>query len=117
MVISINTRGPDDGYLAHIVSAIKREKGIRRQLLAFCREGMADLKERVYGEALVELGAQAGEGLVLEEDTALDLLGDLINCAGVAQAECCSSRVERLVCIDDLVEKTICARSRRCDGG
>lgn len=55
---------------------------------------MADLEERRNGEALVQLGAQAGEGLVGEEDAPLDLRGDVVDGAGVAQAERCSAVLE-----------------------
>lgn len=69
---------------------------------------MADLEERKDGEALVELGAQAREGLVGEEDIALDLPCYRINGARVSQAEGISPRLERVVCVEDGVHEAIC---------
>lgn len=73
---------------------------------------MADLEKRRNGEALVQLCAQAGEGLVGEEDVPLDLSGDVVDGAGVAQAEGCSSVLERPVCVQNGVEDAAGARRR-----
>lgn len=62
---------------------------------------MADLEERQDGKALVELGAQAGEGLVGEEDIALHLLRYRINGARVSQTQRISPRLEGVVCVED----------------
>ena len=69
----------------YIVGAVEREECVRRQHLATGREGMAYLEERIYGKTLVQLGAQAREGLVLEEHAPLHLLGDFIHGAGIRQ--------------------------------
>lgn len=102
--------------MAYVVCAVEGKEGVWRQLLATGREGMADLEERVYREALVQLCAQAREGLVFEKHAAFHLLGNLVNRTRVRQAERCSSVVKCLVRIDELVEDAVCARCREGGG-
>ena len=104
---------------SYVVCAIQREERVGAQHLAAGGEGMADLEQGGYAEALVELGAQAGEGLVGEEDVALDLLGDLVDCAGVGQSEQRSPVLEGVVCGEEGVEHGIGALRGQCcwDGG
>jgi len=78
----------------HVVGAVQTKEGVRGEHLGARGEGMADLEKRRNGEALVQLGAQAREGLVGEENTPLDLRGDVVDGAGVAQAERCSPVLE-----------------------
>lgn len=67
----------DGSYLqtatTYVVCAVQTEESVRGEHLRAGGEGMADLEKRRNGEALVQLGAQAGEGLVGEEDAPLDL--------------------------------------------
>lgn len=71
----------------HVVGAVQTEEGVRGEHLGAGGEGMADLEKRRNGEALVQLGAQAGEGLVGEEDAPLNLGGDVVDGSGVAKAK------------------------------
>lgn len=73
---------------------------------------MADLEQGRDGEALVQLGAQARESLVGEEDAPLDLGGDVVDGAGVAQAERCSLVLEASVCVQEGVYHAASARCR-----
>ena len=77
---------------------------------------MADLEDGVQAETLIELGAQAGESLVGEEDVALHLLGDLFNGARVAEAERRSSVLEGPVCVEYDIEDGVGRRRRRLAG-
>ena len=96
----------------HVVGAVQTEQGVRGEHLGAGGEGMADLEKRRNGEALVQLGAQARECLVGEEDAPLDLRGDVVDGAGVAQAERCSPVLERSVCVEDRVNDAAGARCR-----
>ena len=60
---------------------------------------MRDLEQRRDTESLCEVGAQAGEGQVVEEDIALDLLCDVLDGAGVGEAQSLSSCLEGRVCV------------------
>lgn len=44
---------------------------------------MGDLEQRVQAEGLGEIGAQASEHVIVEENIALDLLGQALNGAWV----------------------------------
>lgn len=101
-----------EGASTHVVCAVKTEEGVGGEHLRAGGECMADLEERRDGEALVQLGAQAREGLVGEENTALNLSGDVVDGAGVAQAERCSSVLEPSVCVQHGVNDAAGARRR-----
>lgn len=62
-------------------------------------EGVRDLEQRRDTEGLCEVGAQTGEGQVVEEDIALDLLCDVLDSAGVGKAQSLSSCLEGRVCV------------------
>ena len=74
---------------------------------------MADLEEREHREALAQLGTQAREGLVGEEDIPLDLLRDLINCARIAQSQRSSSLLKGPVDVDQRIESCECPARRQ----
>lgn len=74
---------------------------------------MAYLEERVDGEALVEFGAQAREGLVGKEDISLNFLGYLVDSSGVAEAKGFSSRLERTDCVKDGVQEAVALQWRQ----
>ena len=71
---------------------------------------MADLEERVYAEALVQFRAQTAEGLVGEEDGALDFGGDVVDGARVAEAERGPSVLEGVVGVEQSVEDGVGGR-------
>lgn len=50
---------------------------------------MRHLEQRRHAEDLCQVGTDAGEHVVVEEDIALDFLGQRLNCARVVQAELC----------------------------
>jgi len=74
---------------------------------------VADLEERRYREALIQLCAQAGERLVGEEHIPLDLFRDVVHCAWIAQPKCCSSLLKGSVCVKEDVEDAIGLGRRR----
>lgn len=92
---------------SYIIRPIQRKKSIRRQHLTPRREGMAYLEQRRDRETLVQLGAQAGEHEVGEEDIALHLPRDRVDGAGVAEAERCSSGLEGAECVEDGVHEAV----------
>lgn len=104
------------GLMAYVVCAVEGKEGVWRQLLATGREGMADLEQRIYRKALVQLCAQARKGLVLEKHAALHLLGNLVNRPRIRQPKRCSSDMEGLVDVDELVEDAVGARCREVGG-
>lgn len=62
---------------------------------------MGDLEKGVQAEGLGEIGAQAGEHVVVEENIALNFLGQALDSAGVRQAELCASLLEGAKCVGD----------------
>lgn len=66
--------------------SIEGSVGIGRQTLRAHGQSVRDLEERSDAEGLGQVGAKAGKGQVVEEDIALDFLGDVVDGAGVAQA-------------------------------
>lgn len=62
---------------------------------------MRDLEERSYAEGLGEVGAQTREHEVVQEDIALHLLGNILDGAGVGQAERRPPRLEGSICVSD----------------
>lgn len=58
---------------------------------------MADLEERIDGEALVQLCSQAREGLIIEKDIARDLFGDVVHRTWIAQSQRRSFRLKACV--------------------
>ena len=77
---------------------------------------MADLKERVYAEALVQLRAQTTERLVGKEDGALDFGSNVVNGARVTKTERCPPLLKGVVCVEQSVEDSICPLWRSaCD--
>lgn len=63
-------------------------ESVRVDALTHC-ELVRDLEQRRHAEDLCEVGADAGEHVVVEEDIALDFLGQGLYCAGIGQAELC----------------------------
>lgn len=92
----------------YVVGSIQSEKGVRRELLRPAGKGVADLEEWQDGKALVELSAQAGEGLVGEKHIALHLPSYRINGARVSETERISPCLEGVVCVDNGVHEAIC---------
>lgn len=78
---------------------------------------MAYLKQRVDGKALVQFGAQAGKGLVGEEDIPLHLSRNAINVARIAQSQRRPSVLEGSVCVEDAVEEGIGAHGLEMGNG
>lgn len=79
------TRAVDEHpYLAGTVDG---GEGVRVHALTTHGKGMGDLEHGVHAEDLCEVGANASEHLVGEEDIALDLPGQVLYRAGVGQAE------------------------------
>lgn len=60
---------------------------------------MGDLEERVQAERLGEVGAQATEHVVVEEDITLDLFCQALDRAGIGEAELRAPGLEGVVCI------------------
>ncbi len=83
----------------YVICSVESEECVGRQHLATGGEGMADLEQGVYREALVQLCSQSRERLVREKYTPLNLLGNLINRTRVAQSQCFSSLVKGVVCV------------------
>lgn len=71
---------------SHLVGTIHGGKGIGVDALAHC-ELMRDLEQRRHAEDLGEVGANTGKHGVVEEDIALDLLGQGLYRAWVAETE------------------------------
>ena len=84
---------------AYLVGAVEGEESIRRYLLGALGEGVRDLEQRRDAKGLCEVGAQAGEGQIVEEDIALDLSRNVLDCARVAEAQCFSPLLECIVYI------------------
>lgn len=83
---------------AYLVGTVQRGKCIGVGSLAQC-EGVGDLEERVQAEGLGEVGAQATEHVVVEEDIALDLFCQALDSARVVEAQLCAPGLEGVVCI------------------
>lgn len=79
---------------AYLVGAVEGEESIRRYLLGALGEGVRDLEQRRDAKGLCEVGAQAGEGQVVEEDIALDLLCDVLDGTRVGETQSLSSCLE-----------------------
>lgn len=77
---------------------------------------MRDLEQRRNAESLCEVGAQTGEGQVVEENIALHLLCDVLDGAGVGQAKGLSSCLESRVCVPDGREQAIVGDGRESAG-
>lgn len=85
---------------------------------------MRHLEQRRHAEDLCQVGSDAGEHVVVEEDIALDFLGQRLDCAGVAQAELCPPLGEVVdgiaYCSGDRVgedERPQCVHGGGHDGG
>lgn len=83
---------------AYIVGAVESGESVGIGSLAY-RKGMRDLEQRVQAESLGEVGAKAGKHVVVEENIALDLLGEVLNGSGIGQAEFCASFLKGVVCV------------------
>lgn len=74
---------------AYLAGTVHGSKGIRVDAFTHC-ELVRHLEQRRHAEDLCQVGTDAGEHVVVEEDIALDFLGQCLDCARVAQAELCS---------------------------
>lgn len=73
---------------AYLAGAEHGGESVRVDALTHC-ELVRDLEQRRHAEDLCEVGADAGEHVIVEEDIALDFLGQGLYCAGIRQAELC----------------------------
>lgn len=89
---------PGLAWSTYLVGAVERGKCVGVGSLAQC-EGVGDLEEGVEAEGLCEIGAQATEHVVVEENIALNLFCQALNGARVGQAELCAPSLEGIVCI------------------
>ena len=98
----------------YIVGAVERQEGVWRQLLRARGEGVADLEKREDGKAFVQLGAQSGKGLVGKKDISRDLLGDLVDSAGIFQFELRSPSLQGAIDFEGRFEEaTVCSDGRQ----
>jgi hypothetical protein len=97
---------------AYLVGAVESEEGVWRYLLRALRKGVRDLEQRRHAKGLCEVGAQAGERQVVEKDITLHLLGDVLDGAGVAQAQSFSSHLEGRVCVSERRDQSIVGHGR-----
>lgn len=97
----------------YLVGAIEGKESVRRYLLRALRESVRDLEERRNAESLCEVGAQTGEGQVVKEDIALDLLCDVLDSAGVGEAQGLSSCLEGRVCVLQRRDQSIVGDGRQ----
>lgn len=88
-------------WRAHLVGSKKGQEGVWRYLLRALGKGVRDLEERRHAEGLGEVGAQAREGQVVEEDITLHLLCNVFDGARVGQPEGFPPRLERGVCVSE----------------
>lgn len=68
---------------------------------------MRDLEQRSHAKDFSQVGTNASEHIVVEEDIALDLLGEALDGSGVGQAEFCPTLGERVDGISDRVGKRV----------
>lgn len=71
----------------HLASAVHGSEGIGVHALAAQSKLMGDLEQGVQAESLGEVGTDAGEHVVVEENIALDLLGQTLNGTRVGQTK------------------------------
>lgn len=74
---------------AYLAGAVHGSEGVRVDAFTHCKL-VRHLEQRRHAEDLCQVGTDAGEHVVVEEDIALDFLGQRLDCARVAQAELCS---------------------------
>jgi hypothetical protein len=100
----------------YLVGAVEGKESVRRYLLRALGEGVRDLEQRRDTESLCEVGAQTGEGQVVEENIALDLLCNVLDGAGVAKAQSFSSCLEGRVCVLQRRSQSIVGDGRQSAG-
>lgn len=97
VLVSQSRRGfCGQGVGTYVVGAINSVECVGACSLAQC-EGMRDLEKRVQAEWFGEVGAEASEHVVVEQDIALDLLGEALDGPRIGEAELCASLLERAV--------------------
>lgn len=97
----------------YLVGAVEGKESVRRYLLRALGESVRDLEQRRNAESLCEVGAQTGEGQVVKENIALDLLCDVLDGAGVGEAQSLSSCLESRVCVPQRRDQSIVGNGRQ----
>lgn len=95
----------------HLACAIQSGKRVRIQALAHGKL-VRDLEEGSEAEYFREVGTKAGKHVVVEEDIALDLSSDVLDCAWVRQAQLCSSIRKRCQSIRESGDDGVVAQKR-----
>ena len=90
--------------MTHPRRPVENHVRVWRHNLRSHRQRVCNLEERGGAEGLCELGAQAREARVVQEDIALDLAGNVLDGAGVVEAQCLSPVPEGIVCVEDVCE-------------